>query len=234
MTASGPTGFAASDEVKHEDLRIARALEDDIIFGRLAPGERLTEDSLLARFPTTRHFVRQALVKLEHMGLVVRQRNRGAAVRSLTPAEVEQLYDVRALIERQAALLIPLPAPASLISKLREIQKEHAEHIATGHLRGINGVNDHFHLVLYGASGNAYLVDTIAAYMRLSLPLRANSMSDPEQLNVSHQQHELMIDMLCGRDNWILAQLCVDHHQPAKKRYLDMLTDREGNMRRSA
>lgn len=234
MTTPGPTDFSISDDTKHEDLRIARALEDDIIFGRLAPGERLTEDSLLARFPTTRHFVRQALVKLEHMGLVVRQRNRGAAVRSLTSAEVEQLYDVRALIERQAALLIPLPAPASLITKLQEIQEEHARHIATGHLRGINGVNDWFHLTLYGASGNAYLVDTIASYMRLSLPLRANSMSDPEQLNVSHQQHELMIEMLTGRDNWVLAQLCVDHHRPAKARYLQMLAAKQDKERRSA
>ena len=155
-------------------------------------------------------------------------------MRSLTSAEVEQLYDVRALIERQAALLIPLPAPVSLIAKLRKIQEEHAEHIEIGHLRGINGVNDRFHLTLYRASGNAYLVETMASYMRLSLPLRANSMSDREQLNVSHQQHELMIDMLSGRDNWVLAQLCVDHHQPAKKRYLEMLASKDDAGRLSA
>jgi hypothetical protein len=29
-----------------------------------------------------------------------------------------------------------------------------------------------------------------------------------------------MIDMLQGRDNWLLAQLCVDHLQPSKKDYL--------------
>lgn len=34
------------DGIEHDDLSIARALEEDIIFGRLAPGTRLTEDTL--------------------------------------------------------------------------------------------------------------------------------------------------------------------------------------------
>ena len=63
---------------EHDDLSIARALEEDIIFGRLAPGTRLTEDTLLARFSVTRHFARQALVQLEAMGIVVRERNQAA------------------------------------------------------------------------------------------------------------------------------------------------------------
>ena len=81
----------------HDDLTIARALEEDIIFGRLAPGTRLTEDALLSRFAVTRHFARQALVQLEAMGIVVRERNKGATVRSLTPREVQEIYEVREL-----------------------------------------------------------------------------------------------------------------------------------------
>ena len=98
---------------EHDDLSIAKALEEDIIFGRLAPGTRLTEDTLLARFAVTRHFARQALVQLEAMGIVERERNRGATVRSLTPKQVQEIYAVRELLQRQAALWIPLPAPAA-------------------------------------------------------------------------------------------------------------------------
>jgi DNA-binding GntR family transcriptional regulator len=63
-------------------------------------------------------------------------------------------------------------------------------------------------------------VQSIELYMRLSLPVRANSMSSTESLRISHEHHRLMIEMLKGRDNWVLAQLCVDHLQPSKKRYL--------------
>jgi DNA-binding GntR family transcriptional regulator len=207
----------------HEDLRIVRALEEDIIFGRLAPGTRLTEDSLLSRFPVTRHFVRQALVQLEQMGIVVRERNKGATVRSLTAEEVRQIYEVRELVQRQAALWIPLPAPDRLIEQLMAIHEEHGRHIESGYLRGVHETNDRFHLTLFGACGNKYLVQTIELYMRFSLPVRANSMSDRASLDVSHNQHRLMIEMLKGRDNWVLAQLCVDHLQPSKRRYIDLV-----------
>lgn len=210
-----------SEDGLHEDLRIVRALEEDIIFGRLAPGARLTEDSLLSRFPVTRHFVRQALVQLEQMGVVVRERNKGATVRSLTAEEVRQIYDVRELVQRQAALWIPLPAPDRLIEQLMAIHEEHGRHIESGYLRGVHETNDRFHLTLFGACGNKYLVQTIELYMRFSLPVRANSMSDRASLDVSHNQHRLMIEMLKGRDNWVLAQLCVDHLQPSKRRYIE-------------
>jgi DNA-binding GntR family transcriptional regulator len=205
---------------EHDDLTIASALEEDIIFGRLAPGTRLTEDMLLARFHVTRHFARQALVQLEGMGIVVRERNKGATVRSLSPHEVQEIYDVRELLQRQAALWIPLPAPASLIDELTAIHEEHGRHIEAGYLRGVHETNDRFHLTLFGACGNSHLVQSIELYMRLSLPVRANSMADKASLNVSHEHHRMMIEMLRGRDNWVLAQLCVDHLQPSKRNYL--------------
>lgn len=65
-----------------EDGAIVAALEEDIIFGRLAPGQRLVEDGLMTRFGATRHAIRQALGELDRMGIVVRGRNVGAAVRS--------------------------------------------------------------------------------------------------------------------------------------------------------
>ena len=208
-------------ESEHDDLSIARALEEDIIFGRLAPGTRLTEDTLLARFAVTRHFARQALVELEAKGIVVRERNRGATVRSLTPKQVQEIYAVRELLQRQAALWIPLPASDKLIAELEAIHDEHGRHIEAGFLRGVHEANDRFHLTLFGACGNDHLVQSIELYMRLSLPVRANSMANRDSLLISHEHHRLMIDMLKGNDNWVLAQLCVDHLQPSKKRYLN-------------
>ena len=51
---------------------IIKLIEEDIIFGRLAPGSRLVEDVLMARYGATRHFIRQALVHLERAGVVRR------------------------------------------------------------------------------------------------------------------------------------------------------------------
>ena len=68
---------------------------------------------LLARFPVSRqHLIRQALYQLEKLGVVTRERNKGAMVRRLSPDEVRQIYEVRELLQRQAALMIPLPGQA--------------------------------------------------------------------------------------------------------------------------
>lgn len=220
MNTYADTAVDGVDEPEHHDLSIVRALEEDIIFGRLEPGTRLTEDMLLARFPVTRHFVRQALVQLESMGIVVRERNKGATVRSLSADEVRQIYAMRELVQRQAALWIPLPAPAALIDELYDIQAQYCAHVANGYLRGVHESNDRFHLTLFGACGNQYLVEAIELYMHLSLPVRARSMASPETLAISRKHHDMMIEMLKGSDNWVLAQLCVAHLQPSKTDYL--------------
>jgi DNA-binding GntR family transcriptional regulator len=178
------------------------------------------EEPLMLRFGATRHFIRQALYLLERMGIVVREKNKGAAVRSLTPAEVQQIYDVREMLQRQAALLIRLPAPAALIGRLEAIHAEYGRHADAGYLRGVHEFNDEFHLTLFAGCGNPYLVSSIEYYMRLSLPIRANSMSDRAMLAVSRQHHAVMIELLRGHDNWALAQLCVEHLQPSKREYL--------------
>lgn len=216
MTPAGPP---AADSVATESA-VVKALEEDIIFGRLAPGTRLIEDALMARFNVTRHFIRQALAQLERTGIVVREKNKGVTVRSLNPLEVQQIYDVREFLQRQAALMIRLPAPAALIEKLNAIQADYRRHIRDRHFGGVHELNDHFHLTLFSGCKNPYLTESINHYMWLSLPVRAKTMANPEMLKISAQHHDVMIELLTGRDNWALAQLCVEHLQPSKNEYL--------------
>lgn len=200
---------------------IAKALGEDIIFGRLAPGTRLVEDHLIARFGATRHFIRQALYELERTGIVVREKNRGVAVRSLNPTEVRHIYEVRELLQRQAALRIPLPAPSHVIAELERLHDEYGQHIKAHYFRGIHEVNDQFHLTLFAGCGNPYLVDSIKHYMWLTLPVRAKKTIDLDRAVASERDHHLLIQLLKGTDSWALAQLCVDHVQPAKDSYLN-------------
>lgn len=203
-----------------KEAEVVRALEEDIIFGRLEPSMRLVEDVLMARFSVTRHFIRQALIHLERLGIVTREKNKGAAVRSLNSAEVRQIYDVRELLQREAALRIPLPAPRSLMDRLQAIHVDYSQCVDQGRLRDVHELNDMFHITLFAACGNPYLVDSIKYYMQLSLPVRAKTLANREMLAVSRQHHALMIDLMRGHDNWVLAKLCVDHIQPSKHEYL--------------
>ncbi|MCK1390327.1 GntR family transcriptional regulator [Bradyrhizobium sp. 1] len=213
---------------------VVARLEEDIIFGRLPPGGRLTEDALMSRYGTSRHFVRQALVDAERRGIVRREKNVGATVRFYSADEVRQIYEVREMLTRQAALMIPLPAPQSLIDELSALQREYCAKADIRDLRGIHEANDAFHVALFAACGNPYLVRSLQDYMSLTLPMRAKNLADPEGLAQSRRQHELMIELLKGRDSWALAQLCVDHMQFSKEDYLGRIAgeaaERQGHL----
>ena len=216
---------SASASREEEQAEVIRRLEEDIIFGRFAPGSRLIEDTLMNRYDASRHFVRQALFQLERRGIVLREKNVGATVRFYSADEVGQIYEVREMLTRQAALMIPLPAPAELIAELTESQRHYCAKADAQDLRGIHEANDAFHLALFSACGNPYLVHSLQDYMNLTLPMRAKNLADPGGLAQSRRQHDLMIELLKERDSWALAQLCVDHMQFSKKDYLGRIGD---------
>src|SRR5258708_36902665 len=87
-----------------------RNLSEDIVdrmreanySGQLAPNERLREDVLASVFGLSRGPVREALVQLEHEGLVIRQPNRGATVARLSLEDLEEVYSLRLALEQLA------------------------------------------------------------------------------------------------------------------------------------
>src|SRR3982751_7056558 len=140
------TAEAEAMTVRRDDPDdIVARLEEDIIFGRLAPGARLTEYALMSACGTSRHFVRQALVDAERRGIVRREKNVGATVRFYSADEVRQIYEVREMLTRQAALMIALPAPQGLIEELGELQRRYCAKADAQDLRGIHETNDAFH-----------------------------------------------------------------------------------------
>lgn len=203
-----------------EAAEVFSLLEEDIIFGRMPPGARLVEDALMGRYARTRHAVREALAKLEHTGIVTRERNFGARVRAYDREQVLEIYQVRELLQRHAALMIRLPVADALVARLDSLNAAFAAEGARQNWRGVHESNDAFHLALFGACGNTYLVGSISHYMGLTLPMRATTLADPEAFAVSLRQHAAMIGLVGDTDNWALAQLCVEHIQPSKQDYL--------------
>lgn len=203
--------------------RLIAEIEADIIFGRFAPGQRLVEDALMARYGASRHFIRQALLQLERQGIVRREKNVGAAVRSYSAEEVRQIYEVREMLTRAAALMIPLPQPEAAIARLAAIDARYGAAAEAGDLRRVHELNDAFHLALFAACGNPYLVRSLQDYMGLTLPMRSKTLADPDGLATSRRHHALILELLRGRDGWALAQLCIEHLRPSKSDYLDRI-----------
>ena len=196
-------------------------VETDIVFGRLHPRERLIEDDLMARFGVKRHLIRQALADLERMGLVTRARNRGAAVADFTPAEVEQIYGVRRLLETAAASQIPLPLPAPVIARLQAVQRRHDEAVKSRDALGAFRTNNEFHRALFSACGNAYLSEAIGYFAQKTHVIRSFSIARPEYLREARAQHRAMIAALRSGDRKARVDLCANHLDISKLPYIE-------------
>lgn len=81
---------------------VAAVIRDAIVSGVFRPGERLPQDMLANLLDVSRMPIRAAMGKLESEGLVELHPHRGATVRSLSPQEVSDLYEMRILIETYA------------------------------------------------------------------------------------------------------------------------------------
>jgi DNA-binding GntR family transcriptional regulator len=84
--------------VSTPDLVVER-LRDDIVRGRLAPGEPLRQDEIARSFGVSHVPIREAFLKLEAERLVEIRPRRGAIVAALSAAELEELNEMRAALE---------------------------------------------------------------------------------------------------------------------------------------
>jgi DNA-binding GntR family transcriptional regulator len=201
--------------------QVVEQLEEDIVFGRLRPRERLIEEDLAARFGVKRHGIRDALAQLERKGVVVRRPGKGARVPDFAPGEIEHLFAVRELLESQAARLMPLPAAAALVDRLSDLHAVHGNAVAAADLRTVFRANIEFHEVLFAACGNPYLAEAIDAFALKSHAVRFYSAAAPDLLALARDEHGLMIEALRDGHRERLVALCIAHLQPARQAYLD-------------
>lgn len=201
--------------------QIVRTLEVDIVIGRLYPRERLIEEQLAGRFKTSRHAVRQALMELEFAGLVVRQANKGATVSEYSAAKVNQLYQMREIVERQAALMITLPLSPTAWKRLKLICDSYAAALEKSDMIKVVDADKEFHQVLYRHCNNPFLADVIEEMAKKANLVRFTSATDSSLLTQAKDEHYQILNTLQQNDNQKLAEICVAHLQPSRRRYLE-------------
>lgn len=202
-------------------------LKDEIVFGKRHPKERLVEIDLVGQFRTNRAAVREALSRLEIDGLVVRSRNRGAAVPDLKPAEVEALYDVRVCIESAAIQRLTFPLAQPVIDRLIEIQGRHTDAVEKLDRRKVFHANNAFHREIYVQCGNEYLVEMIDLMASRALLVRFHPYQQPDFLRTVCREHWQMIDAIKDSDRTKLIELIKVHVPLAKEWYLAAYRERD-------
>lgn len=136
---------------------VLEQVTDAIVTGRLFPGERLVETRLADEFGVSRGPVREAMRRLEQMGLVEKTPYQGTFVSALSDQEVEELHSVRAPLEGMAARLAAKCGDPKALDKLETILHEMREAAAAGDQGRMVGLDMAFHNALIELSGHKLL-----------------------------------------------------------------------------
>jgi len=162
-----PEGPAAIRLVQSQSLPalVQQELERMILSGVLPPGSQLTEIPMAARLGVSRGPVREAFRGLEEQGLVRVEKNRGVFVRSISPDEADDIYEVRQVLE-ELLLQRLVASPAVLRSAgIEALLAESAERAGAGDVARCHLLNMAFHDRLAVLAGNDALLET---YRRLA------------------------------------------------------------------
>jgi DNA-binding GntR family transcriptional regulator len=158
---------------------VYEALVELVIAGRLSPGQHLVETDLARQLGVSRQPVREALHRLEAEGWVDLRPNQGAFVHVPTDREVDELLDVRELLEVEAARLVARSASPEQVAQLREICRRGEDAVKAGDTEGFVTLNNEFHAALSTLAGNSVLAELgeivgrrARWYYRLVAPLR--------------------------------------------------------------
>ena len=116
--------------------RIYGAIKQQIIDGQYAPGARITEQHIAAEFDTSRTPVREAMRQLVADGFAVFKPNSGTVVRSWTPTQIREIFDLRFLIESEVAALAAERISDEEIEALVQLQEAiEADHNSVGSVK---------------------------------------------------------------------------------------------------
>jgi DNA-binding GntR family transcriptional regulator len=136
---------------------VYEALVELIVAGALHPGQHLVESELARQLGVSRQPVREALHRLEAEGWIDLRPSQGAFVHVPTDHEVDQLLDVRELLEGATARLAARAATPEAVASLREVWREGAAAVESGDVTRTVTANNDFHAAVAEIAGNTVL-----------------------------------------------------------------------------
>ena len=141
--------------------RVFDTIHAAIMSGELPAGTQLKVRDLAQQVGTSVMPVREAIRRLEESGLAVREPHKGAVVKSLTMDELVQIYEVRILLEAEAARLGAAAITDDDCRVLLDLRDRLHRAVDEGSVLDTLEYDEKLLGVLYAASGNGVLVEAI-------------------------------------------------------------------------
>jgi DNA-binding GntR family transcriptional regulator len=196
---------------------VYEALMELVVGGGLRPGQHLVESDLARQLGVSRQPVREALHRLEAEGWVDLRPSQGAFVHVPTEREINQLLDVRELLEAETARLAARSVTPEAVASLRVIWQDGEAASESGDLDRVVVSNSAFHAEIAIRAGNEVLADLAGIvsrrmrwYYRLVAPSRGHE---------SWAEHRQLIEAIEAGDEERAAAIARAHNERTRIAY---------------
>jgi DNA-binding GntR family transcriptional regulator len=216
----GPFDVSAAQLTQGASDVATNLIREAIVSGRLKPGERLQEERLARELQISRTPIREALRHLQTEGLVEVPRNKGARVSVYNDADLDDIYQLRALLEGFAARRAATRITAPQLDELRASCTRYAE-IDPNETQELLQENDHFHNVIVDAADSELLRGMLRQVIVIS---RAVYSAFAAFSTVEHREstddHRRLIKALADGDGERAEHVIREHVLQARDRVL--------------
>jgi DNA-binding GntR family transcriptional regulator len=190
-------GKLKASSLRDQALRVIRA---GIISGELRPDQLYALGAVAEQLGVSVTPVREAVLELAREGLVTLARNRGFRVRELTERDLDEIVELRRIIEVQAVRAIASRRLLTEDGALRELAKASEKCAAAGDWAGFLDNDRDFHLSLLSHLGNERLLASVGTLRDQSRLYGLDRLAGTESLMRSTHEHDALLDaVLAGQ-----------------------------------
>jgi DNA-binding GntR family transcriptional regulator len=217
----GTAGRARKEGRRAKVPSLYHQLLEEVLEGRLRPGEVLVETALGKRFGVSRTPIREALRMLEQDGVLERV-NRGMRVRQTSSEEVLEIYGVRTILEAAAARDAAAKRSDYDLATLDRIFGSMAEAKGATPLE-LAEINRSFHRAIWQASRNRTLMDLLE---RLAVHLRrypATTYQRHGRWEEALEEHRQLLEAIRAQEPDRAAEVAERHMQASRDVRIDMI-----------
>jgi DNA-binding GntR family transcriptional regulator len=190
-------------------------LKSDIFEFRLLPGSRFSENEVARRARVSRTPVREALFRLEREGYLQVHAKSGWSVRALDFEVLDQLYDLRMVLEAAAVQKLCAGDPRSALAGLEKIWLVPPKSRLTDGAR-VARLDEEFHAKLVAAAGNPELARIHQSITERIRIVRRLDFTHPERIVYTYLEHGQILRAILGRRSARALQRLRAHIEESK------------------
>jgi DNA-binding GntR family transcriptional regulator len=207
-----------------EALRLSEqlfeAIEEKIVTGELPPGSRLDEVDLAEAFGVSRTPIREALIRLGATRMIEKTPRKGWVVTPVSPQLLCEMFEMMAELE---ALCGAFAARRATPFQQQKLLAAHEACRGASDPDEYYRLNEIFHVALYQASGNEFLVENALEMQRRARPYRRLQLRARERLPASFAEHEAIVAAIIAHDANRAAALLREHVMLQGERFNNLI-----------